>query len=112
VKIDPCGLVCTAISSFWAAWIAVRKGLQAMKTAQMVISGLLLIVTAVELEAQGNGIKGEEKQKAAIAKFQEILAPVLPNWIEPVANALLPMLINVIVGWASKTGFFGQLASG
>lgn len=109
---DCCSGISTAAGFVGAAWIAVRKGNAMFKVAQQVLVGVLLVAAAVELESQGNGQKGEEKKQAAIRKFQETVDPLLPDWLNPVIAGVLGMLIDTVVAWATRTGFFGQLAGG
>lgn len=84
-----------------------------MKNAFGMIKGILiavaLVVAASEAEDSTPG-SGSAKKAKAISTLLPVLAPVLPDFLEPVLAAFLPTLIDIAVSWANKTGFFDELS--
>lgn len=92
-----------------ALWVTLRKAIAMLKIVKQILSAVLLVVVAVELETEGQG-QGADKKAAAQAKLQDVLDPVLPDWANPLVFSGAGWLIDVLVGYANKTGFFGQFA--
>jgi hypothetical protein len=91
-------------------WVTLRKAMTMLKTLKQATAAILLVVIAVELETEGTG-KGAEKKAAAQARLKETLDPVLPDWLNPVVYNGAGMLIDALVVFANRTGFFAQFTA-
>lgn len=89
-------------------WVTFRKALAMFKVAKQVIFAVLMVVMAVELQAEG---KGAEKKAAAAEQVRKLLDPLLPDWANPIVVTSTDWLIDVLVGVANRTGFFAQFAT-
>jgi len=81
-----------------------------LKALKQAVAAVLLVVIAVELETEGPG-KGGEKKTAAQARLKDALDPLLPDWLNPVVYNGAGMLIDALVLFANRTGFFAQFAA-
>ena len=100
-----------AIGAAVTLWASIRKGLVMVKQIKSAVAAILLVVIAVELETEGTG-KGAEKKTAAQDRIKSALDPLLPDWLNPVVYSASGMLIDALVVFANRTGFFAQFAAG
>ena len=78
------------------------KALNALVTAAGFIVPLALLFEAEELP-------GEEKKKAVLAQLKAQLDSVglkFPEWLQKFIDPILGLLIDAVVFWLNKTGFF------
>jgi tellurite resistance protein len=101
----------TAAGQLTAALYTLRKGFLMFEKGKQIFAAMVLAVMAVEADADGDGTKGEAKKAAAIAKFQQALKGLLPEWLVPVAANCADFLVETAVGWAKRQGFFAQLSA-
>ena len=78
------------------------KVLNILVTAAGFIIPLALLLEAEELP-------GEEKKKAVLAQLKAQLDSVgleFPEWLQRFVDPILSLLIDAVVYWLNKTGFF------
>lgn len=76
-------------------------------TFELVRAVLFLLASlchAVERPGDGAGKKSE-----VVAQAKAILGGELPGWL---LDAILPLLVEIIVAYANKSGFFSKSANG
>ena len=79
-----------------------------LKLLNMLVTAAGFIVPlALLLEAEG--LPGEEKKKAVLAQLKAQLDSVglkFPDWLQRFVDPILGLLIDAVVYWLNKTGFF------
>lgn len=73
-----------------------------------VLMAVVLAVAAAELENDAPGAGAEKKAKAVNLLF-EAIDPWAPNWANPVIKGAAGFLIDAVVAFANRTGFFERL---
>jgi hypothetical protein len=81
-----------------------------MKHLMQILAIAWASVLCVELENEEPG-KGAEKKAQVCKMVREELDPLLPDWLNPIVENVTGILINGLVAFANRTGFFGQFAS-
>lgn len=82
---------------------------KAFDLALTIFSVVALVVAAIEAENDAPG-GGAAKKAQAIEKLLPILAPIVPDFLEPLLASLLPFVIDMAVKYANQSGFFGKPA--
>jgi len=75
---------------------------------------LLLILASLVALVENPGTNGAAKKASAIEQAETALAKnnLLPSWLPKQAvDLILSTLIDVLVGWANKSGFFSASAT-
>lgn len=73
----------------------------------LVTAAGFIVPLALLLEAEE--IPGEEKKKAVLAQLKTQLDSVglkFPEWLQKFIDPILGLLIDAVVFWLNKTGFF------
>lgn len=83
---------------------------KAFEVIQGLVQAVTLAVTIVEIAAEADGAKGQEKKARAIARVRELFPPERLgglSWLwEPAVN----FLIDAVVAFANAKGFFAKPA--
>lgn len=79
---------------------------------EKLIGAVALATTMVELAAQVDGAKGEEKKARAIALLKQLLPPsTLPKWMGDNYDQIAGILIDLVVSILNRMGFFQKSGS-
>lgn len=75
-----------------------------------ILAAVLLAVGAAEMENDVPGAGAQKKARATQFLF-EAIDPWAPDWANPVIKGAAGFLIDSMVAFANRTGFFAQLGA-
>lgn len=79
---------------------------------KQLVAATLAAILAVELESQGQHVESAAKKASAIAKIESVTDSLLPGWMQPVAHLAEGFLVDSLVAWAGRSGFFASFSDG